>query len=31
VNTVGPNWLLKGESDDAANGLHWEWSLTPVF
>ena len=31
VNTVGPNWKLEGSSDDAATGLHWEWSLTPIF
>jgi hypothetical protein len=32
-NTVGPNWKLEGESNDAGGGLemHWEWSLTPVF
>ena len=31
LNTVGPNWKLEGKSDDAVHGLHWEWSLTPVF
>ena len=31
LNTVGPNWKLEGKSDDAVSGLHWEWSLTPVF
>ena len=31
LNTVGPNWKLEGNSNDAVHGLHWEWSLTPVF
>jgi hypothetical protein len=32
-NTVGPNWKLQGESNDAGGGIemHWEWSLTPIF
>ena len=31
LNTVGPNWTLEGKSDDAVHGLHWAWSLTPIF